>query len=78
MNSLIFNWIIILIIAGVLSYLWKSWSAFKAGIITIIIAGITTSAIHYFWISSGDFIWAMIAVSHASYWSGFFTSITKN
>lgn len=77
MNPLLFNWIAILIIGAVLSYLWKSWTAFKVGIISTIIAGIITSGIHYFWITSADYIWAMIAVSHASYWSGFFTNITR-
>ena len=77
MNSLIFNWILILIIGFALSRYLKQNQLFISGIISLIIGSVIAYGIHVLWVPSGDFLWAMIAVGHASYWAGFFSSIKR-
>ena len=75
MQPLIFNWIIILIIGFLLARYLKPFKAFYSGIISLVIGVIITYLVHSLWIASSNILWALIAVSHASYWAGLFTHI---
>lgn len=75
MNALLVNWIIILIIGFFLSRFLDKKGAFFSGLASIIMGSIITYGVHAFWTSSSDLLWAMIAVGHASFWSGMFSNI---
>jgi len=77
MSSLIINWIIILILGSIIARFLKPFESFYSGIISLVIATIITYFIHSFWIASNNLIWALIAVSHASFWSGLFSSMNS-
>jgi len=77
MSSLIINWIIILILGSIIARFLKPFESFYSGIISLVIATIITYFIHSFWIVSNNIIWALIAVSHASFWSGLFSSMNS-
>lgn len=75
MESLIINWLIILILGFLLARYIKPFESFYSGIMSLIIAVIITYLIHNLWIASNSLIWSLIAVSHASFWAGLFTHI---
>ena len=75
MTSLFINWIIILIIGFLLARQLKPFKAFYSGIISLVIGTIITYLVHSVWIASSSILWSIIAVSHASFWSGLFTHI---
>jgi len=74
MNALLVNWTIILIIGFLLSRFLDKKKAFFSGLVSIIIASVITYGVHSFWISSGDIIWALVAVGYASFSSGMFSN----
>jgi tryptophan-rich sensory protein len=77
MNVLFINWVIILVIGFLLSRYFKQMKSFQAGIISIIIGTIITYGVHALWVSTSNLIWSLIAVGHASFWAGFFSSLNK-
>ena len=77
MSSLLLNWIIILVLGFIIARYLKPFDSFYSGIISLVIATVITYVIHSFWIASNNLIWALIAVSHASFWSGLFSSMNS-
>ena len=77
MGSLIINWIIILVLGFILARFLKPFESFYSGIISLIIGTVITYIVHSIWIASSDLIWALIAVSHASFWAGMFSSMNS-
>lgn len=77
MSSLLLNWIIILVLGFIIARYLKPFDSFYSGIISLVIATVITNVIHNFWIASNNLIWALIAVSHASFWSGLFSSMNS-
>jgi len=77
MNVLLINWVIILVIGFLLSRYFKQPDTFKSGIISIIIGSIIAYGVHALWVPTSNIIWSLIAVGHASYWAGFFSSMQR-
>mgnify|MGYP006280415359 FL=1 len=77
MNVLFINWVIILVIGFLLSRYFKQMKSFQAGIISIIIGTIITYGVHTLWVPTSNLIWSLIAVGHASFWAGFFSSLNR-
>ena len=75
MTSLIINWIIILVLGVIISRYLELLDVFYSGLISLIIAVVVTYGIHAWIFPAGNLIWALIAVSHASFWSGVFSTI---
>ena len=75
MTSLIINWIIILILGAIIANYLRTFEIFYSGIISLIIAAVITYGIHILIIPAGNLIWALVAVGHASFWAGFFSSL---
>lgn len=71
MLSLITNWIIILIVGLLLGFYLESFPSFYAGIIGTVIGAAITYIVSLF-IPTEDLIWALIAVSYASFFAGMF------
>ena len=76
MISLIINWLIILIAGALLGKYLKPLKSFYSGLISLVIAVVITYLVHLIIISNSNLIWAIIAVSYASFFSGFFASKT--
>ena len=77
MGSLLINWIIILVLGFILARFLKPFDSFYSGIISLVIATIVTYIVHSVWIASSNLIWSLIAVSHASFWAGMFSSMNS-
>mgnify|MGYP006287122385 CR=1 FL=1 len=77
MNILIINWLVILVIGFGISRYKKNYQPFISGIISLVIANVITSGIHLLWIPTNNLIWALIAVSYASFCSGFFSILSN-
>jgi len=74
MTSLIIHWLIIITLGIILAKLIKPFHIFNFGLVGMIIGVIITYLVHLIIISTQDLIWALSAVSYASFFSGFFAS----
>ena len=77
MGTLVIHWIIILVLGFILARFLKPFKSFYSGIISLIIGTVIAYIVHSIWIASGDLIWSLIAVSHASFWSGMFSTMNS-
>ena len=73
MNILVMHWIIILVLGFILARSLKAMESYYSGIISLVIGVVISYVVHSFIIASGDFIWALIAISYASFCAGMFS-----
>lgn len=73
MMTLLLNWLIILVIGGIITYYLDSRQAFYSGIIGLVI-GVTISYLVSLFIPTSNIFWSLIAVSYTGFFAGMFGS----